>query len=892
MKNPKAEPGKEEYVVPEVIRLKGFDLRTRELAVAFGLRIVEGVKPELYDSSNPVSDRAVVLASKLGTVELDGFKNSLESRLPDVSFANPDNPASKEPYGTYVVAEGSDVYQLSVGGKKSIDAFIVEKSKFRANGSVSASKVLIKDADIRIAHEAGSIATQNLVVEGSSKISLVDEDTDEKKKSLTTILGANLTKDSVDTFKIGKGSEVWANVKDYEEGTVGGTLISNKIGSPAKQINKLDLKQGAFLGIYSIDGKAIYGSEKLDMLIGNGVTVIHNVKGFNKIVLDGGLLEGDLTGSQPNVGGKKNPFEGSVEMKSGTYQGGKVTKVESITISGPVRLMPGVVTELKKMNDDGTVQSTKAKSIDMHSDIAVTNAAIVEISKAGDLKKGESHVNVKGSMTFQKGSGLAVVVDDMTADRVGLNTAYLNIKEDGSGKGTLKLEGDNRVHIRPRNLMEPGAYEATKQLYKAAKDGSAAPIPMTIVSFKTTDGTFEEPVSEYPLLNVASIKKGSPGYDDKSYKVSLTFNKDPRGTFRSMWNMSHNDAEVASAALLSSLEAGGEAGKAMFNAIQESGYQKIAREHKWEPHAGMGMAAVTVTQKTNQSISRHLNRHRIGIATGDMFESRGFWGEYFFSEGEMDDTRDVCGFENTVNGINLGFDALLNNQLTAGFAFTYGDVKTKTNKLGQEASGDTYMATVYTGWTMDDYFFDTMWTYGRGSLDMKRKTSQGNYKSDTRSETLAIRLVGGYNYQVNQWLIQPQVEFNYAKVKFDDFREKPRDGEFAQSVKMNDFEVMELGAGFKLIAEYDVSNGMLRPEFTLMGYHDFKDKKPEVRGIFLTGHEAYHVIGKNRNHNRVLSGVGLKYEMNNDLTLGLNYGYNWQGDYTAHGVVVSVRYDF
>lgn len=240
MKNPKAEPGKEEYVVPEVIRLKGFDLRTRELAVAFGLRIVEGVKPELYDSSNPVSDRAVVLASKLGTVELDGFKNSLESRLPDVSFANPDNPASKEPYGTYVVAEGSDVYQLSVGGKKSIDAFIVEKSKFRANGSVSASKVLIKDADIRIAHEAGSIATQNLVVEGSSKISLVDEDTDEKKKSLTTILGANLTKDSVDTFKIGKGSEVWANVKDYEEGTVGGTLISNKIGSPAKQINKLD----------------------------------------------------------------------------------------------------------------------------------------------------------------------------------------------------------------------------------------------------------------------------------------------------------------------------------------------------------------------------------------------------------------------------------------------------------------------------------------------------------------------------------------------------------------------------------------------------------------------------------------------------------------------------
>ena len=1008
IKDPKAkDPSQANYVVPELIRLKGFDLRNPELSQAFVQRLVSDI-PGLFDTTRP-STGVVFIPER---VELDGYKNSAKDPLVDFSFTTPKGGKDKDPFGTYTVAGGSDVYQKSVGEVKPVDTFIVENSKFHAQNAVYAAKVSfkgsevagftppnespekylfvvakayedtaitgnspqsgaapviarkrtvaniegaknsmlivegfqdvtitssnLKSAGLGVESAPGSAATenmtikdsvinmasssvapltsveivaQNLVVEGKSTISVKEAQPGKKEvDELTTIRGANLKKtfivtttdkngkqttkeveeDAVNTFKVGKGSQVWANVEDFEEGTVAGTLISDHIGlEKGKRINKLVLEQGADLRKYSKTGNTIYGSEKLDLTVGNGTTVIHDVSGFHSVVLDGGLLEGSLTGSTA---------ASTVEMKSGTYQGGNVTDVKSFTISGPVHLMPGN-SKLGKVDPaSGKVDETDIKPINITGDVVVKSGAVFDIAKSLDLDKDKkSSVEVKGDVTFEKGSGLAVVVGDMTSG-ADLDVSYLKVVDDfpGAGKGELKLKGGNRVYLRPELSIsnEKLVYEKTRAIYEEAKKDPKASAVLKVVEYQSMEGKFEEPVSEYPLISVSSVPAvtplGSPGF----YQIRLRFDSDPRSAFRSVFGLTQNDAEVASAALLSSLEAGGEAGRAMFGAIQKVGYQKTASENQWDPHVGMGMAAVTVTRKVNQSISRHLNRNRNGIATGDMFESQGFWGEYFYSNGDMDDDREVRGFENKVSGINLGVDALLNDQMTVGFAFTYGDVKTETNKSGREADGDTFMGTFYTGWTMDKYFFDTMWSYGRGNIDMKRKTSLGTYKADTKSDTLGARLVGGYNFQYKQWLIQPQVEFNYAKVKFDDFKEKQDQGPLPQSVKLDDFEVMELGAGLKLMAEYDVSNGMLKPELTLMAYHDFKDDKPEVQGSFLNGGKTYHVVGKDRDQTRVLAGVGVKYEMNNNLTLGLNYDYNWQGDFKASGIVGSVRYDF
>ncbi|AMO56106.1 hypothetical protein GZ77_04645 [Endozoicomonas montiporae] len=1029
-KDPKAKAD----TAPQVIRLKGFDLRNPELFDAFMARVQAEV-PELFNKTGDPQD--VVFTES--TVELDKFKTSAAKPMPGVHFATPEKAVATDPYGTYVIADSSDVYQESVGKEKPVDTFIVtEKSSFHSKESVNAAKVQIKDAenvagftadadgkvtetylplvgkpyentevraetkdgksgdviarkrtraeiqskkgmvtvsgyqDVEITSsnlksdglgvpvtEGGAgtqnmtirdseigmkdgteIVAENLVIEGKSTIQSVvaaaatssSDKKDEKAgkqdaktketAGLTTIRGANQQKEfevttinkdgeksvtqeriaGVDTFKIGKDAKVMANVEKFEEGTVDGTLISDHIGSKDDRINKLTLGEGAKVLRYSLAGNTIHGSDKLDLTVGKGVTVIHDVDGFHTIVLDGGLLEGNLAGLDAHETASENEkaFEGSsVDLKSGVYQGGNVTNVKSFTISGPVHLAPGS-TKLSKMKDDGTgFETTETRSIIITGNVDVRGGAEPVIYKSKDLADDVSPVTVKGNVTFEQGAKLGVALDLADVNEARLSTPYLKI-EDGSGavapaevgNGTLTLKGNNRVVLKNdlNQSSEQDVYARLKAIHDKAKEGDVV-YDLAVVSYEHREGEFEKPDSDNPLFDV-TVKEPKANDGSTTYTISMKYNTDLRSALRSK-GLSTNDSEVANAAYQSAMNAPStQIGTEMLKAISTEGYQRVASENQWDPHVGMGMAAVTVTQKANQSISRHLNRHRTGIATGDMFESQGFWGEYFHSSGEMDDKKDIRGFENKVNGINLGLDAMLNEELTVGFAFTYGDVKTETNKSGRDASGDTFMGTLYTGWTMNNYFFDTMWTYGRGDIDMKRKTSQGTYKSDTKSDTLGARLVGGYNYQYNQWLIQPQVEFNYVKVKFDDFKEKQSQGAFAQSVKLDDFEVMELGAGLKLMADFDVSNGVLKPEFTLMGYHDFKDKKPKVEGTFLNGGGTYRLTGKGREENRVLAGVGVKYEMNNNLTLGLNYDYNWQDDYTAHGIVASVRYDF
>ncbi|TMO20853.1 autotransporter domain-containing protein, partial [Pseudoalteromonas sp. S4492] len=96
-----------------------------------------------------------------------------------------------------------------------------------------------------------------------------------------------------------------------------------------------------------------------------------------------------------------------------------------------------------------------------------------------------------------------------------------------------------------------------------------------------------------------------------------------------------------------------------------------------------------------------------------------------------------------------------------------------------------------------------------------------SYKGEADSTIWGARFVAGYNYQLNQWILQPQIAFDYASVDFDDLSEK-QTGVLAQKRKMKEFEVMELGAGLKLLGDFEVGRGALQPEFVLMGDHDFK----------------------------------------------------------------------
>lgn len=717
-----------------------------------------------------------------------------------------------------------------------------------------------------------------------------------------------------DVLDIQNGSKVVAAVKDYEIINLSDSeLISDSVGSAAKPVKAFNMKGKAKLHRRSNEGNTAYYSKETPIVLTEGQEIVSDVHGFRSFVLDGGTFEGNLKGFEADPADMElekgqTRFDGStVVLTSGVFKGGEIGSevdgelgpVKSITINGRVEIKPGVTT-LTALDENGKPQVTELKQAGANAPVIITkdgNPVLFKTFKRSTSQDGKQSKVVeptlvsRNGMTMEKGGRMTVVVDfdDASIDKVPYATV----------EGGLKLEGQNAVAVEIAGVESSQRHELKRALYKESEDPKAAARKVAVMLADSVEGKFDNPITGDDFL--AATSKGFVSTDEgQLYSLEFKYQAPSVDFLKSKYGMSTNQAKLYIAgdkAANTAIMPVGEAMSATYALVQQQGHQKqFAEDMEQDTHNGAGRAAVTLTQKVNQSISRHLNSNRTGISTGDMFESQGFWGEYIMSSGEQDNKDGVKGYEAKVNGINLGVDSMLNDQLTVGFAFTYGDLSVETNDVSRESSGDAFMGTLYTGWTQDDFFFDTMFSYGRSSNEYKRKSRDENftYKGDADSTIMGARFVAGYNYQVNQWLIQPQAEFNYTKVDFDDMKEKGEAGaNFAQNVSIQEFEVMELGAGLKIMGEFEAGNGMLQPEFTLMGYHDFKDKEGEAVVTFQNGSaQPVTLLGAERDQNRFLAGLGVRYTMANNLSFGLNYDYNWLGDYKAHGLNASIRYDF
>ena len=827
------------------------------------------------------------LQFKHTTLEIAGKNNSASEIISIAHSPSPSpEPGSTAPLGNYVVSgSGTQLYHQKIG--------------YQADAPAPFEKVKVTDGavvKVKASDDGGVVHVRHLLVEKGGIIRGYNASEQAETNALTTITGADQG-ETGDTLTVtGDRSTVMADLVGMDGVTVsdGGVLYADEIGSTDARVSSLTLTGKATVSRFTDfpvpeaqggDTGTIYVSDTVEITIGKDQAVIQDIDGFKTVTVNGGVLEGTLTPAA--VTPPVEPPVATVTLTSGEYRGGVVNGVA--TINGNVHLKP---TQTDLPSAEGA--NTTLKDVVFNHLVTVQAGGNPVIHKTYDSAGDKKAVTASQGMTLKSGGTLSFALDH-GEDPTKRGQEHLAIT------GDLTAEGNNKI-VGVFNAMNPQtSYDAKRALYEASmtEGVQAAETPFTVLT--ATSVVNPENIttaSADPFFSLA----GGFATDGTTYALAPSYNSNAMADLKKA-GLSENDASVVHAAQVSAFTVPQPAsqglvsattmttGAQMDKAISDAGYKNVAEMEQWDPHNGAAMAAVTVQQKTTQSISRHLNSGRTGMATGDMFESQGFWGEYMYSDGDMKDKDDIRGYKNKISGITLGLDSLLNDQLTVGFAFTYGDVKTETNDAGRDVNSDTYMGTLYTGWTQDNFFFDTMFSYGAGKNDYKRKGLDTSYKAEADSKLWSARFVAGYNYPMNEWILQPQAEFNYINVTFDDFREKGS-GNFAQKVKHSDFEVMELGAGAKLMADFELGNGMLKPEFTLMGYHDFKDKKAEVEGAYLTGNGRYVVTGSSREQNRFLAGLGVSYVMDNNLSFGLNYDYNWLGDYKAHGLVASVRYDF
>ncbi|WP_263079646.1 autotransporter outer membrane beta-barrel domain-containing protein [Endozoicomonas sp. Mp262] len=723
-----------------------------------------------------------------------------------------------------------------------------------------------------------------------------------------------------------KNIAVDASGKSIDNPKVVKSLAENGFDSELR----IGVDQTAFVDVNGLLPSEADNSGSLVVVEGTLIGVVRDFKELK--VAKGARLLGDIGDGND----APTDLQPRVIFKGGTYEGGTLDVDAQLDSGAVLTLKPATWPE--KLADAAyynTASADKGKAVPfiLTKTLDGSEGTLVLVQPGGGIA-GDTADNKKAVLTvdhsgdskgmLKLGSRLVLAIADTERPFISLRGDDLGKMVEGVGDVNIVADvgiDKQKLADAKKDKKQKGVSLTAVQaaLLKPNKDGKYAEQKFLFAESMDadfSDGDDAASIEGHSVLFDTTISRGDK-VDDKKYSVRQLAGTIKR-TDNVNANLVKNGATPLGAGILAAhLKNVGHniSGNMLplkdanvLNAVQtaadEGKLKKLGSE--LTPHVAASGALPKVSRNLLAGVHRSVDQHRHGqndmVATGDTFESQGFWGQYIHNDGSQNNKDDISGFSSKVDGITLGLDAEVNEQLTVGFAFTYAksDIKTKDD-VSQSTKGDHYMGTFYAGWNDGPWFMDGMLSYAAGKNDYKSAVTEDNagssvarsYKGKGDTSTWGVTFGGGYNLPMSdEWTLQPKAEFNFYNVKVDDYKLENSGGAFEQQIKTEDVQITELGAGVRVMGDIAMEQGNLKPEFRLMGYYDFNNKKyeGEVKSLSLGGVGKF--VGMKREQGRALAGLGVVYAMDENLSLGLNYDYNFSGGFKDHSIMAKVSYSF
>ena len=277
-----------------------------------------------------------------------------------------------------------------------------------------------------------------------------------------------------------------------------------------------------------------------------------------------------------------------------------------------------------------------------------------------------------------------------------------------------------------------------------------------------------------------------------------------------------------------------------------------------------------------------------GLSSGDVLKETGVWVKGLYSDADQNSRDGVAGYNAYTNGIIIGADGKLTQDLTLGVAYSHLETDVNSVFSNTTVSGDAL--TAYANWTKGPFFVDSSLTFGKNDNESKRDVAGTKAKGDYNSDLFGINVLAGYGFNLKDgFLVEPRVAARYANLKIDGYTEK--NSSAALSVDGQRMEVGELGAGVRVAKNFPMGKGTLKPEMTAMAYHDFIGDKANSTSTFVLGGSPFVTSGAQAARDSYELGLAADYSIG-AVTVGAAYSYLQKTDFKADTFSLRARYDF
>ena len=275
-----------------------------------------------------------------------------------------------------------------------------------------------------------------------------------------------------------------------------------------------------------------------------------------------------------------------------------------------------------------------------------------------------------------------------------------------------------------------------------------------------------------------------------------------------------------------------------------------------------------------------------GMSSGDnIFDKAAFWGQALFNKSKLDDTSKSKGFDADSNGMAMGMEKYLNNDTKVGVGYAY----TNTNIDGfmRSTDVDTHTAFVYGEYKPSAWYMNGIVSYGWSNYSENKNVSGIAVNADYDAETLGLQIMTGYDMQIKNFALTPEVGLRYVRISQDGYTDSA-----SQKISGSDSDIFTGVIGAKASKNFELTNGWkLKPEVRVAATYDIMND--DVKSVVtLSGGSAYTVTGEALDRFGMEFGAGITAEVNDYVELSLSYEGKFRKDYQDHTGLLNAKYNF
>ena len=287
-------------------------------------------------------------------------------------------------------------------------------------------------------------------------------------------------------------------------------------------------------------------------------------------------------------------------------------------------------------------------------------------------------------------------------------------------------------------------------------------------------------------------------------------------------------------------------------------------------------------ERTSSSVSM-ANK---GLASGDMPSGITVWSKALHNRSKLDASAGYAGFKSKNNGIAMGADKMLsqNIKLGLGYAYTDGEIKNRSRRTDV----DTHMAMLYAEYKPADWYVNGFMSYGWSDYKSKAYSVLGTTKSDFDVYAAQAQANLGYDIEVaEKTVLTPELGLSYVNITQDDYK----DSDDKRIGKVHN-DVVTASAGVKLKKSYEIANeATITPEAHLgVNYDIIRDNNGNV--VKLSNGSSYVVDGRAMKRFAIEADFGFMAEFGDSWEFGAGYEGLFRKDYRDHSGILNCRYKF